>query len=106
MRKGSVWLHLCAPAFAPDGGPGRPEAACAVLAGPRPAPSSRRSCGLLRPYSHRSPTRDCAGNEYFATTARGPCPPDDDAAVRARRSGGPAGSDRATLAGEGVVTAW
>jgi len=64
-------LHLCAPALAQNGGgPRPPEAACALLAGPRTAPQSRRSCGLHRRLLLLHPTRNCAGNEYFATTAR------------------------------------
>ena len=39
-----------------------------LLAGPRPAPSSRRSCGLHRRLLPPQPTRNCARNEYFATT--------------------------------------
>jgi hypothetical protein len=68
IRKAAVASHLCAPAL--------PQTAAPVDPRP-PAPSSLDLDPHLRrvahaacfgPYSHRSPTRDCAGNEYFATT--------------------------------------
>ena len=68
IRKAAVASHLCAPAL--------PQTAAPVDPRP-PAPSSLDRDRHLRrvahaacfgPYSHRSPTRDCAGNEYFATT--------------------------------------